>query len=156
MSLIMEINRIDTNKNKIKTVANNIDNKLVELGGEQAMNLASVPNKLKKLTESYRKTVKKTINKRINYYDNPTQILYETAFTPKIVIIKMKNNVNTDINYINVTDVLGVYGNSGYVDFRREGKQYDRLHFDSISNGFKVGNRSSDVVYTVIDLIMIG
>lgn len=46
MSLISEINRTETNKNKTKTVANNIDNKLVELGGEQAESLADIPNKI--------------------------------------------------------------------------------------------------------------
>ena len=46
MSLIQEINRTETNKNKTKTVATNIDTKLVELGGEQATDLAEVPNKI--------------------------------------------------------------------------------------------------------------
>lgn len=34
MSLASEINRTETEKNKTKKVATNIDNKLVELGGE--------------------------------------------------------------------------------------------------------------------------
>ena len=46
MSLIQEINRTETEKNKTKQVATNIDNKIVELGGEQAINLADVPNKI--------------------------------------------------------------------------------------------------------------
>ena len=46
MSLIQEINRTETEKNKTKQVATNIDNKLVELGGERATDLADVPNKI--------------------------------------------------------------------------------------------------------------
>ena len=49
MSLISEINRTNTSKEKAKTVAVKIDNKLVELGGEQAINLADVPNKMQKM-----------------------------------------------------------------------------------------------------------
>ena len=36
MSLTSEINRTETEKNKTKQVATQIDNKLIELGGEQA------------------------------------------------------------------------------------------------------------------------
>lgn len=46
MSLIQEINRTGTETNKTKQVATNIDNKLVELGGERATDLADVPNKI--------------------------------------------------------------------------------------------------------------
>ena len=56
MSLIQEINRTETEKNKTKQVATNIDNKLVELGGEQAINLADVPNKMEVMVkENYKK-----------------------------------------------------------------------------------------------------
>lgn len=58
MSLIQEINRTETNKNKTKQVAINIDNKLVELGGEQAVNLADVPNKIEGVTKQYKKFYK--------------------------------------------------------------------------------------------------
>lgn len=48
MPLKSTINNTNTQKENIKTVANNIDNKLVELGGEQIINLADVPNKIEK------------------------------------------------------------------------------------------------------------
>ena len=48
MNLKQEINRTETEKNKTKKVATNIDNKLVELGGEQAIDLSDVPNKIEK------------------------------------------------------------------------------------------------------------
>lgn len=54
MSLKDEINNTNTQKENIKTVANKIDNKLVELGGEQAINLADVPNKIKSMVKQYK------------------------------------------------------------------------------------------------------
>ena len=49
MSLKTEIDRTETEKNKTKQVAINIDNKLVELGGQRATNLADVPNEIQLL-----------------------------------------------------------------------------------------------------------
>lgn len=46
MSLTDTINNTNTQKENIKTVATQIDNKLVELGGERATNLADVANKI--------------------------------------------------------------------------------------------------------------
>lgn len=40
------INDTDAKKNKLQTVATKIDNKLVAIGGEKAVNLADVPNKI--------------------------------------------------------------------------------------------------------------
>lgn len=56
MNLKQEINRTETNKNKTKQVAINIDNKLVELGGEQATDLSDVVNKMGAMvTKNYKK-----------------------------------------------------------------------------------------------------
>ena len=46
MSLKDTINNTNTQKENLKTVANKIDNKLVELGGEQATDLSDVANKM--------------------------------------------------------------------------------------------------------------
>ena len=63
MSLQTEINNTNTQKENIKTVANNIDNKLVELGGEQAIDLSDVPNKMQRtINKNYKKLAKKDIN----------------------------------------------------------------------------------------------
>lgn len=45
----------ENNKNNLKTVATQIDNKLVELGGEQATDLSDVVNKMQKMSEEYLK-----------------------------------------------------------------------------------------------------
>lgn len=63
MSLIQEINRTETEKNKTKQVAVNIDNKLVELGGEQATDLADVPNRIDALILQYSKYAEIKIDK---------------------------------------------------------------------------------------------
>lgn len=55
MSLIQEINNTNTQKENIKTVANNIDNKLVELGGEKATDLSDVANKMEGMVGQYKK-----------------------------------------------------------------------------------------------------
>ena len=46
MSLTDTINNTNKQKENVKTVANSIDNKLIELGGERATNLADVVNKM--------------------------------------------------------------------------------------------------------------
>lgn len=59
MSLTDTINNTNTEKKNLKTVANNIDSKLVELGGERATDLADVPNKIEKtINENYIKLAK--------------------------------------------------------------------------------------------------
>ena len=71
MSLISEINRTETEKNKTKQVAVNIDNKLIELGGERATDLADVPNKIEILTNEYTKYALIKMFKRGTVYTNP-------------------------------------------------------------------------------------
>lgn len=66
MSLVSEINRTETEKNKTKQVAVNIDNKLIELGGEQAIDLNDVPNKINTLFSKTDKIAVLDINKEVN------------------------------------------------------------------------------------------
>lgn len=67
MSLIQEINRTETEKNKTKQVATNIDNKLVELGGEQATNLSDVANKMGAMvTGNYKKIATGDLNYKVS------------------------------------------------------------------------------------------
>ena len=62
MSLTDTINNTNTQKENIKTVANNIDNKLVELGGEQAENLSDVANKMGAMVGQYKKIAMGELN----------------------------------------------------------------------------------------------
>ena len=94
MSLITEINRTNTSKEKAKTVAVKIDNKLVELGGEQAINLADVPNKMQKMVvNNYAKVAKFPNGDSKEYeavFDNAVNFSltceYSIDFMPEIVI----------------------------------------------------------------------
>lgn len=46
MSLRGNINNTSTQKDKLKTGKRNIDNKIISIGGEKAINIADVPNKI--------------------------------------------------------------------------------------------------------------
>ena len=73
MSLKDAINNTNKQKENVKTVANKIDNKLVELGGEQAVNLADVPNKIGAMVNTqYVKIAEGTYNSDliVNYDSN--------------------------------------------------------------------------------------
>ena len=74
MSLKDTINDTNKQKENIKTVANNIDNKLVELGGERATDLFDVPKKIPKMiSENYQKVAILRPNKRIDLEYNTTK-----------------------------------------------------------------------------------
>lgn len=87
MSLITEINRTETEKNKTKQVAVNIDNKLVELGGERAESLADIPNKIEVVENQYLK-IAEIKNLRIWIDKIPQTITFnELSFKPKKVMV---------------------------------------------------------------------
>lgn len=62
MDLKNTINNTNTQKENIKTVANSIDSKLVELGGERATDLADVPNKMGAMVGQYKKIAMGELN----------------------------------------------------------------------------------------------
>lgn len=87
MSLIQEINRTGTETNKTKQVATNIDNKLVELGGERATDLADVVNKMGAMVGQYKKIA---IGNKTNFSVssgriNELKINMNLDFTPEII-----------------------------------------------------------------------
>ena len=88
MNLKHAINNTSTQKENLKTVANNIDNKLVELGGEQAINLADVANKMGAMVGQYKKIAmggkQKFFAQNINNY-NEFKIEMNLDFTPEII-----------------------------------------------------------------------
>lgn len=98
MSLITEINRTETEKNKTKQVATQIDKKLVELGGEQAINLADVPNKMGAMVGQYNK-VATFDSPGIIKFDNNTQtvtIPTNTQFVPKFAFLEFSTVFGTN------------------------------------------------------------
>lgn len=87
MSLIQEINRTNTAKEKTKTVATNIDSKLVELGGEQAIDLSDVPNKIDALIPQYSKYAEITVNPVTFRYQTTATIPLNVSFEPKEIFL---------------------------------------------------------------------
>lgn len=106
MSLKDTINNTNTQKENLKTVANNIDNKLVELGGERATNLADVTNKMEGMVNTqYVKIAEGEYNSNLSVYDeerkegtliNNEYLQFEKKiplnlnFTPKRIIFKFE------------------------------------------------------------------
>ena len=92
MDLENTINNTNTQKENLKTVANNIDNKLVELGGERATDLADVANKMEGMVRQYNKcAVIEYVDKRIplnnlNDYEDE-KIVLNLNFTPKTIFM---------------------------------------------------------------------
>lgn len=87
MSLTDTINNTNTQKENLKTVATKIDNKLVELGGEQAINLADIPNKIEVVENQYLK-IAEIKNLKIWIDTMPQTITFnKLSFKPKKVMI---------------------------------------------------------------------
>ena len=104
MSLTQEINRTETEKNKTKQVATNINNKLVELGGEQAANLNDVPNKINQLSKQYKKYAKVVYNRKINgstsgnnAYASFYISIENLGFNPTFAIIQLAHMSNNNV-----------------------------------------------------------
>lgn len=96
MDLKNAINNTNAQKENIKTVANNIDNKLIELGGEKAENLNDVPNKIQDLRNNFIKYAEGDFNGLIQKFDG-VEIDTKTIllnlnlnFTPKVLILDLE------------------------------------------------------------------
>lgn len=121
MSLTSEINRTETEKNKTKTVAVNIDNKLVELGGEQAINLAEVPSKIDRALSGYNKISDGKCSVYMNLAEhvgsgNGLKLPINVNAPLKHVIAKGKLNLGDryDITFDSERGLMVQYGNSRY------------------------------------------
>lgn len=87
MSLRGSIDNTNIEKENLKIVANNIDKKLVELGGEQAESLADIPNKIEVVENQYLK-IAEIKNLKIWIDTIPQTITFnELSFKPKKVMV---------------------------------------------------------------------
>ena len=105
MSLKDTINNTNKQKENAKTVATQIDNKLVELGGEQAENLSDVANKMEGMvTTQYVKIAEGSYNGSLVQSDNYDQSISAPSlveriksipinldFTPKRIILNFES-----------------------------------------------------------------
>ena len=87
MPLKSTINNTNAQKENIKTVATQIDNKLVELGGEKATNLSDVVSKMGAMVGQYKKIA---IGNKTNFSVssgriNELKINMNLDFTPEII-----------------------------------------------------------------------
>lgn len=120
MSLKDAINNTNTQKENIKTVATKIDNKLVELGGEQATDLSDVANKMEGMVGQYKKIA------IFDFKDNPipwgTDPSDDSLKFPKIPInvdFEPKRAVITLSSVRNISDTqdeLRYFGNVQYAE----------------------------------------
>lgn len=100
MSLYNEINRVNSNKDKTKTVSNNINNKLVEVGGEKALNLFDVPNKINKtIKDNYKRIARFSLNQDITYSSGlkTVKVPLNLNFKPDEIIIRYGCGSNPNI-----------------------------------------------------------
>lgn len=93
LNLKSEIDRLNNNKEKTKRAATNIDNKLVELGGERATDLADVPNKIgSMIRENYKKIAIIDVSGDVSLWTKKeTSIKVNVDFTPSRLFIRLQN-----------------------------------------------------------------
>lgn len=150
MSLASEINRTETEKNKTKTVAMNIDNKLVELGGEQAINLADVPNKIQKMIGQYKQVAifsdLKTIQINSSQNSIRERIAFNLDFYPTKVLFQFKGSWSVRDSCVVFSDFHNNTNNSAR--FNRISLHIENLHqygFDIVINHTLSGSNTMSV-----------
>lgn len=94
MSLTDTINNTNTQKENVKTVATNIDNKLVELGGERATNLADVVNKIENAVTQRKKVAKGKHTVQTTGLISSETIQMNLNFNPTIIFVKISSLPN--------------------------------------------------------------
>ena len=94
MDLKNTINNTNTHKENIKQVATQINNKLVELGGEQATNLSDVANKMGAMvTGNYKKIANIEVNKDATadgVYKGYFSLPLNLSFKPEFAIVHVR------------------------------------------------------------------
>lgn len=103
MYLKENIDNTNTQKDNIKKVATNIDIKLVELGGEEAVNLAEIPLKMQEMANQYSKIAEISIDQKMkvgsmSYGGEPLKnliILNNINFVPERILVRYITNNTT-------------------------------------------------------------
>ena len=153
MNLKQEINRTEAEKNKTKQVAINIDNKLVELGGEQATDLADVPNKMGAMVKgNYKRfaSVSKRVNISYSSGGGTQKINTSFLFKPEIIIIFIKRGDGKYNNNYTVASSTETIASDG-LDISVKIKNINKEYFE-IEHKMTYGDKS----YYVYKIIAIG
>lgn len=152
MDLKSTINNTNTQKENVKKVAINIDNKLVELGGEQATSLADVVNKMGAMVGQYFKGALLKPNKKLTvrrYEDQIFRIDTNLTFTPTKVLITLK--INTDSTIINLYNKSN-FDVTSSVEYKKYSVQFWVKTVDKnyIEIATDAGNGDFDIIVTEI------
>lgn len=140
MDLKNTINNTNKQKENLKIVANKIDNKLMELGGEQATDLSDVPNKMNGMISQYKKIAITNMNNPVTFATEPqwstTDIYLYANFHPSEIIVIIGPNkdfhvCNSKENYSKETSIKMEKDNM-YLEDLRNG--YVRLHYQNLGS----------------------
>ena len=132
MDLKNTINNTNTHKENIKTVATQIDNKLVELGGEQATDLSDVANKMGAMTEQYLQYASINTSIRVpKYIQIPSSGKEHIMFSSEIV-----KNLNFDSKIEKLFVNARIYTNSGNSKYDKTVAKILKTTGDSITVSF--------------------
>lgn len=152
MSLKDTINNTNTQKENIKTVASNIDNKLVELGGERAKDLNDVANKMGAMVGQYKKFAEAKPNYEFQLErksSNTVDIPLGLDFTPSSVTIKLSVHEGQGIAILNSKMNKD---STNYVEYNFS--YYEAiLYIEAISKEKLTLNYSSSATFTTTALI---
>lgn len=121
MDLQTEINNTNTKKENLQTAINNINNKLVTNGGEKAVDLADIPNKINSLAKSYKKIARGIINAKTR--ENSTITIPTSADFPiKECFLKFhcQGNENDKVYLKNGTTGFITFNTGFYWDIQIE------------------------------------
>lgn len=150
MSLIQEINRTETNKNKTKQVATNIDNKLVELGGEQATDLSDVPNKMGAMVTTQYKKIATGEIKTSKSAGMKVEVNTNLEFNPSRIFARI-SSIGTSGNDLCVDSEATLIIPNAYGGIRLSIENISKVKFDFVS-----ANSSANLNSKVINWIAIG
>lgn len=139
MDLKNTINNTNTQKDKLKIGKQNIDNKLVELGGEKAIDISDIPNKIKKLTEQYNKVA---LGSQIckprgkGSYSKIINVNADFEIKRVISVVGLSNDLFTqsyERRYMGIdSDKHNSSSNSRYNEY------FGKAYINNLSNNFKI------------------
>ena len=149
MSLTDTINNTNKQKENAKTVATQIDNKLVELGGERATDLFDVPNKMEGMVGQYKNFAQGTYNsylkgKNIYKPGGPDAVFEKTVimplnlnFNPKYIFLSAKYigyDISTAITNVTISNLNNFDKETSIGEEKeREDLKIGRVYVKSIS-----------------------
>lgn len=147
MTLIQEVERVESNSTKIDRSKDNINTKLVELGGESSIDLAGVPEKMQNMINNYKKIAYIEHNTKYSLYcpggnnvrTKAFTIPLNLHFTPTNIMLITKGygystSKETNDSLVTYPSLSSTKNNSAETGFSHQGTYNGRWWIDSISN----------------------